>query len=97
VLLGHDFAWLRSEFGTDLATPRAVFESLSRPSRFLNRRNILPGLVVARAVAMVQRIKKAKPLLTRDSQNLQSGTIGSAGSYSRTRRLRLHDRRRATP
>src|SRR5215510_7471058 len=31
MLLGHDVARLRREFVADLATPRAIFEGLSRP------------------------------------------------------------------
>ena len=32
MLQGHDVAWLRCEFGADLATPRSLFDGLSRPS-----------------------------------------------------------------
>src|SRR5258706_9222947 len=42
----HDLARLRFEFAADLATPRAVFEDFSQPGCLLNRRNVLPGLVV---------------------------------------------------
>ena len=65
MLLGNDFARLRFELAADLATPRAVFEGLSRPSCLLNWRNVLPGLVVALTVAMMQRIENAKPRLSR--------------------------------
>jgi hypothetical protein len=47
MLLGNDFARLRLELAADLAAPRAVFEGLSQPGCLLNRRNVLPGLVVA--------------------------------------------------
>src|SRR5262249_9553608 len=65
MLSGDNVAWLRLEFGTDLATPRAVFEALSQPACFLNGRNVLPGLVVTRTVSMMQRIENAKPGLSR--------------------------------
>src|SRR5262245_21918515 len=71
MLEGHDVAWLRCEFAADLATPRAVFEGLVRPRRLLDRRNVLPGLVVARAISMMQGIEDAKPRLPRRIQNLQ--------------------------
>src|SRR5262249_23508859 len=68
---GDDLAWLRLELGPDLPTPRAVFEALSRPRRPLNGRNVLPSLVVARAVSMMQRVEDAKPRLTRGIEDLQ--------------------------
>src|SRR5262252_10497569 len=71
MLQGHDIAWLRGEFAADLATPRAVFEGLSQPSCLLNRRNVLPGLVVAWTVSMMQRIENAKLRLPRSIQDLQ--------------------------
>jgi hypothetical protein len=55
MLEGHDIAWLRLELGTELATPRAVFEGLMRPGCLLNWREVFPGLVVARTVSMMQR------------------------------------------
>src|SRR5262249_26960785 len=58
MLRGDDLAWLGLEFGTDLPTPRAVFEALSRPRRLLNGRNVLPSLVVARTVSMMQRVRR---------------------------------------
>src|SRR5262249_2830091 len=71
MLEGHDIARLRFEFAADLATPGAVFEGLMHPSRLLRRRNVLPGLVVAWAVSMMQRIENAKPRLPCSSQDLQ--------------------------
>src|SRR5262245_53077104 len=71
MLEGHDIARLRLEFAADLATPRAVFKGLSQPSCLLNRSNILPGLVVAWTVSMMQRIENAKPRLPRGIQDLQ--------------------------
>jgi len=35
----------------------AVLERLARPRCFLNRRNVLPGLVIARTVSVMQRIE----------------------------------------
>src|SRR6516225_7339507 len=77
VLEGYEVAWLKCEFGADLATPRSLFDGLSRPSCLLNRSNVLPGLVVAWTVAMMQRIEDAKLRLPRSSQDLQhmSNTI----------------------
>ena len=71
MLQGHDVARLRLELATDLATPRAVFEGLMRPGCLLDRRNVLPGLVVAWTVSMMQRIEDAKPRLPRRIQDLQ--------------------------
>src|SRR5215471_18062640 len=70
MLEGHDVARLRCEFAPDLAAPRAVFESLVRPRCLLDRRNVLPGLVVARAISMMQRIGDAKPRLSRRIEDL---------------------------
>src|SRR5215472_1751265 len=70
-------AWARTRDGSP--TPRAVFEALSRPRRLLNRRNVLPSLVVARAVSMMQRVEDAKPRLTRgieDPQHVRHAVIG---------------------
>ena len=53
MLLGNDFARLRLELAADLAAPRAVFEGLSQPGCLLNRRNVLPGLVVTWTVSMM--------------------------------------------
>src|SRR5262249_49220573 len=71
MLQGHDIARLRLEFAADLATPRAVFEDLSQPSCLLDRRNVLPGLVVAWTVSTMQRIENAKLRLPRGIQDLQ--------------------------
>src|SRR6516225_1926942 len=71
MLEGHDIARLRFEFSADLATPRAVFEGLVRPSRFLYRRNVLPGLVVAWTVSVMQRIENTQTRLPRSIQDLQ--------------------------
>src|SRR5215475_7201200 len=71
MLKGHDVARLRCEFTADLATPRPVFEGLMRPSCLLNRSNVLPGLVVAWTIAMMQRIEDANFCLPRSIQDLQ--------------------------
>src|SRR5215813_2460246 len=66
-----DLARLRCEFAAELATPRAIFEGLSRPGCLLDRRDILPGLVVAGTVPAMRRIEDAKPRFARGIQNLQ--------------------------
>src|SRR5215813_209791 len=71
MLSSDDFAGLGLELGTDLATPRAVFESFMRPSCFLDRRDVLPGLVVAWTVAMMQRIEDAQFRFPRGIQHIQ--------------------------
>jgi hypothetical protein len=70
MLRGDNLAWLRLELGTDLATPRAVFEALLHPRCLLNGRNVLPSLVVARTVSMMQRLEDPKLRLPRGIQDL---------------------------
>ena len=67
MFLGHNVTGLRSEFGTNLAAPGAVCEGLSRPGCFLNRRNVLPGLVVTR----MHRIENAQSSPSRSGQQLK--------------------------
>src|SRR5215475_8767842 len=79
MLRGDDLAWLRFEPGTDLATPRLIFEALSRPRYLLNGRNVLPGLVIARSISMMQCIEDPKPRLPRgveDLQHMRNAVIG---------------------
>src|SRR5262245_58791730 len=71
VLEGHDVAHLRCELAADLATPGPVLEGLSLPGCLLDGSNVLPGLIVAGAVSMMQRIEDAKPRLARSIQDLQ--------------------------
>src|SRR5262249_18000899 len=71
MLRSDDFAGLGLELGTDLATPGAVLESLMRPSCFLDRRDVLPGLVVTWTVAMMQRIEDAQSRFPRGIQHIQ--------------------------
>src|SRR5580658_8588358 len=71
MLLGYYFARLRLELAANLATPRAVFEGLSRPGCLLNRRDVLPRLVVARAISMMQRIDYADARLSRSLEDLE--------------------------
>src|SRR5262245_10008613 len=71
VLQSDDLAWFGREFGTQLATPCAVFEGLSAPRRPLDRGNVFPGLVVARTVSMMQGIEDRKLRRPRGVQDLQ--------------------------
>ena len=83
MLRGDNVAWLRLEPGTDLATPSAIFEALSQPPCLLNGRNILPGLVIAGTVSMMQRIENAKSRLPRriqDSQHIRNTLISFCNS-----------------
>jgi hypothetical protein len=81
---GNDVTWLRLELAADLATPRAVFEGLSRPSCLLNGRNVLPSLVVARAIATMQHIEDAKPRLSRcieDLRHMKNTLVGFRDTF----------------
>src|SRR5262245_28618809 len=71
VLEGQDVARLRCELATDLATPGPVLEGLMRPGCLLDGSKVLPGLVVAWAVPMMQRIEDAELRLPRRIENLQ--------------------------
>jgi hypothetical protein len=71
MLEGHDVARLRCEFAADLATPCIVCKHLTGPTRPLDWRNVLPGLVVARAVSMMQRVEDPKLSLPPRIQDLQ--------------------------
>src|SRR5262249_26841307 len=71
MLSGDNLTWLRLEFGTDLATPSTVFEGFSPPRCPLDRRNILPSLVVARSISMMHCIEDPKFRLPRDVEDLQ--------------------------
>src|SRR5215469_9091560 len=71
VFLSDNFAWLRREFGADLATPGAVFEGLSQPSCLLDRCNVLPAFIVAWTVSVMQRIKNTNPRLPGSSHDIQ--------------------------
>src|SRR5215469_8607319 len=71
MLLGHDVARLRHEFGTEFAAPGAEFEGFSRPGHFLNWCNVLPGFVVARTVSTMHRIENPQSSFSRSAQQLQ--------------------------
>src|SRR5258708_39583933 len=71
MLLGNDVTRLRRELAVDLAAPRAVFKDLARPGGLLNRRNVLPSLVVAWPISTMQRIEDANARLSRSIQDLQ--------------------------
>lgn len=51
MLQGDNVARLRCELGTDLASPRNVFEDFSLLRSLLNRRDVFPSPPVAQAVA----------------------------------------------
>ena len=70
MLEGHDLARLRGEFAADLAAPRPGFERLMHPGRLLDRRDVLPGLVVAGTVSTMQRVEDTKARLPRSIQHL---------------------------
>src|SRR5690349_13693953 len=71
MLRDDTFSRLRGELGTDLATPRTEFESLMLPRCPLNRRDVLPTLVVAWTITMMQCVENAKSRLPCCIQNLQ--------------------------
>src|SRR5262245_1544898 len=85
MLLGHDVSGLWREFAPDFATPGAVFKCLTLPAPLLNRRDVPPSLVVARTVAMMQRIKDAQIRIPCGIQNLQhirNTLIGFCNSFN---------------
>src|SRR5262245_5822190 len=49
-----------AKLGTDLTAPAAVCEALVHPRGFLNGRNILPRLIVARTISMMHGIEDPK-------------------------------------
>src|SRR5919108_1013271 len=71
MLRGDNLARYWLEPGTDFAAPCAVFEAPAFPRSLLNRCNVLPSLVVARTITMVQCVKDPKLSLARGIQNLQ--------------------------
>src|SRR5262245_30499231 len=85
---GDNITWLRLEFGTDLATPGPVFEAFSPPRCPLDRRNILPSLVVARSISMMHCIENAKLGVPRGVEDLQ---------HIRNAAIRLCDSPNAVP
>src|SRR5262249_51738482 len=67
---GDNLARLRLELGTDITTPRTVFEDLALPRPSLNWRHVLPGLIVAWAVSTMHGIEDLKPRLARGVEDL---------------------------
>src|SRR5262245_17850864 len=65
----NDIIRLWNELVTDLAAPRAVLEGFSRPRSLLNWRDGLPRLVIAGAIATMERIEHTEPRLPRRIQN----------------------------
>src|SRR5215813_6079240 len=83
MLCDDNLTWLRLEFGTDLATPSTVFEAFSSPRCPLDRRNILPSLVVARSISMMHCIEDPKFRLPRgveDPQHIRNAAISLSDS-----------------
>src|SRR5262249_37322394 len=76
MLKRHDVARLRCEFAPDLPAPRAVCEGLVRPRCLLDRRNVLPGLVVARPESMMHGVEDPKLRVPGGIQDLQH--VGNA-------------------
>src|SRR5262249_53974309 len=71
VLEGNDLARLGREFAAELAAPRAILEGLSGPGEFLDRGDVLPAVVVSRAVSTMRRVEDAKAGSSRRRENLQ--------------------------
>src|SRR6476469_7266646 len=71
MLEDHGFTGLGLKLLTDLTSPRAVFERLTRPGSLLDRRNILPRLVVAGTIATMKRIENTKLGRARRIQDLE--------------------------
>src|SRR5262245_41527344 len=78
-----DVARLGLEFGTNLTTPSAVFESFAPPRCLLDGRNVFPGLIVAWTIPAMQGIERAKLRLPRAGQNLQPGRNALVGFSNR--------------
>src|SRR5262245_62771610 len=71
MLCGDNLTRLGRELGADLTAPRAVFKALAHPCCLLNGGDVLPSLIVAWTVAMMQRIEDPKLRSPRGIQNLQ--------------------------
>src|SRR6516162_10630984 len=76
VFLRDNLTRRRHEFGTELATPGAVFEAPVLPRGSLNRRNVSPRFVVACTIPMMHGIEDAKLRCARGIQDLQH--VGNA-------------------
>src|ERR1041385_857377 len=66
---GDDLVSFGYELGAEFATPCAIFEGLVTPRRLLNRRDVLPGFVVARTVAVVHGVEYRKLRVTHGIQD----------------------------
>src|SRR5262245_66396493 len=71
VFLCDNLTWRRHEFGTEFATPCAVFEALVLPRGSLNRRNVGPRFVVACTIPMMHCIEDAELHCARGMPDLQ--------------------------
>src|SRR5262249_11281993 len=76
VFLCDNLTRRRHEFGTELATPCAVFEALVLPRVSVNRRNVGPRFVVACTISMMHDIDDAELPWASGSQDLQH--VGNA-------------------
>src|SRR5499425_1989776 len=76
VFLCDNFAWRWHEFGTELATPCAVFEALVLPRGSLNGRYVGPRFEVTCTISMMHGIEDAKLHCARGIQDLQH--VGNA-------------------
>src|ERR1043166_31541 len=71
MLEDHGLARLRQELIGDLTSPRAVFERFARPSPLLNRRHVLPSLVIAGTETTMQWVENSKLCGARSIQDVQ--------------------------
>src|SRR5262249_17953876 len=76
VFLCHNLTWLRHEFGTELATPCAVFEALMLPPSSLIRTHVPTCFVGCSMIPMMHGREDAKLRFARRIQDLQH--VGNA-------------------
>src|SRR4029077_12495842 len=76
MLRRDDIARLRFEPGPNFTAPSPVFERLPRPPCFLNGRDVLPSLIVARSISTMHRIENADTSFSRGVEDL--GHMGNA-------------------
>src|SRR5262245_6489085 len=71
MLCGDNLTRLGRELGADLTAPRAVFEALVHPRCLLHGGDVLPSLIVAQTVSMMQCIEDTKFRISRGIKDLQ--------------------------